>query len=599
MKAGAQRLTRVRAELTRQGLSGFIVPRADEHLGEYVPESAERLAWLTGFTGSAGLALVLPDRAAVFSDGRYTLQLVQQTDPALWETLHLTAAPPSAWLAAHAKGPVGYDPWLMSEDGAARFREAGVSLVAVTQNPVDVAWQDRPPPPQGPVVPQPLEYAGLACAEKRAQVALTLAEARQDAAILTDPASIAWLLNIRGSDVGFTPFALGFAILHADGTAQLFMDPAKLGPAAREWLGPDITTTGREGLAPALQALSGKRVRLDVSGAPAWFGQTLRAAGATVLDGADPCALPKACKNAVEQAGTRAAHIRDAVALCRFLHWFDTEGRGHTEMQAAARLLAFRAEDPLFRGESFPAISGAGEHGAIIHYRATPESDRQLSENEAYLIDSGAQYPDGTTDVTRTLWTGPATPPDELRDRYTRVLQGHIALATARFPEGVSGPHLDAFARRALWDAGLDYDHGTGHGVGSYLSVHEGPASISRLGKLVPLAPGMILSDEPGFYLPGQYGIRLENLLLVERAEAAPRRFLQFETLTLAPFNSRLLAPALLSEADRAWLSAYHKLVVAHVGPLVTQATLDWLLEAATPFLLPLPASAEGRGKGG
>ncbi len=574
------RLARVRALMAGQGLQGFIVPRSDEHLGEYVPPSAERLAWLTGFTGSAGLAIVLPDRAAVFSDGRYTLQLAQQTDPALFKPLHLTDTPPAPWLASHSPGPVGYDPWLMSEDATKQFRDAGVILQEVTHNPVDQAWTDRPAPPHAPVIPQPLEYAGLSSSEKRAAIALLLAEARQDGAILTDPASIAWLLNIRGGDVEFTPFALGFAILHADASAQLFMDPAKLGGPVREWLGPDVACAGRDALATALQALQGKRVRVDASGAAAWFGQTLRAAAATVLDGLDPCALPKACKNATEQDGARAAHHRDAVALCRFLHWFHTEGRGQTEMQAAARLLTFRAEHPSFHGESFPAISGTGEHGAVIHYRATPNSDRVIGENEAYLIDSGAQYQDGTTDVTRTLWSGPGTPPDELRDRYTRVLQGHIALATARFPEGVSGPHLDAFARRALWDAGLDYDHGTGHGVGSYLSVHEGPASISRLGKMVPLAPGMILSDEPGFYKPGAYGIRLENLLLVQRGDATPRKFLQFETLTLAPFETALLDNSRLSGPEREWLSGYHSRVWAEIGPLLDGPAQEWLRNA-------------------
>jgi len=576
----AARLARIRTHLAAAGVHGFIVPRADEHLGEYVPDSAERLAWLTGFTGSAGLALVLMDRAAVFSDGRYTLQLAQQTDPALFEPLHLVEHPPHAWLAKHATGPVGYDPWLMSEEAATRYRDAGVTLVELDPNPIDAAWPDRPPAPLGAVVPQPLVYAGRSSAEKRNEVALKLAEARQDAAILTDPASIAWMLNIRGADVAFTPFALGFAILHADGTTQLFMDPAKLGPGIHAWLGPDVTCVGRDALAPALRAMQGKRVRVDVAGSPAWFGQTLRAAGATVLDGADPCALPKACKNAVEQDGTRAAHRRDAVALCRFLHWLETEGRGHTEMQASARLLAFRAEAPEFRGESFPAISGAGEHGAIIHYRATPESDRVLGSNEVYLIDSGAQYPDGTTDVTRTIWTGPGDPPSELRDRYTRVLQGHIALATARFPEGVSGPHLDAFARRALWDAGLDYDHGTGHGVGSYLSVHEGPASISRLGKMIPLAPGMILSDEPGFYLPGQYGIRLENLLLVQSAPPGPRPFLQFETLTLAPFDTKLWYYETLNHHERTWLERYHTRVWTEIGPLLHKPAQEWLRRA-------------------
>ena len=582
----ADRLAALRRVLAEAGLDGFIVPRADEHLGEYVPACAERLAWLTGFTGSAGLAAVLADRAAVFTDGRYTLQLSAQTNPALWERRHFVDDPPPAWLAAHASGArIGYDPWLMGEEALARYAEAGLDMVAVARNPVDRVWADRPAPPRAPAVPHPLDHAGRSSAEKRAEVAALLRKARQDAAVLTDPASVCWLLNLRGADVPYTPFALGFALLHADGAVELFMDPAKLPPDTLAWLGDGVAAADRAALPPALARFAGRRVRVDAGGSPAWFAQTLRAAGATVVPGLDPCALPKACKNPVEQQGAREAQRRDAVALCRFLHWLSVAvpAGGVTECSAAERLLALRGEVPGFRGESFPAISGAGEDGAIIHYRATRETDRPIRPDEPYLIDSGAQYPDGTTDVTRTVWTGPGEPPAELRDRYTRVLKGHIALATAVFPEGVSGPHLDAFARRALWDVGLDYDHGTGHGVGSYLSVHEGPASLSRAGRMVPLAPGMILSDEPGYYRAGAYGIRLENLLLVQRAGApggplgasepqgaAPRGaskpFLRFETLTLAPFDRRLIEAGMLSVQERAWVDAYHARVAAEVG---------------------------------
>ena len=565
--------------MAAQGLDGFIVPRADEHLGEYVPPNAERLAWLTGFTGSAGLAAILPDRAAVFTDGRYTLQLAAQTDPALFEACHITEQPPPTWLKDHAAGSrIGYDPWLISQDGLDRYRDAGLEMAPASLNPVDLAWTDRPPASAEPAVPHPLAYAGQTSAEKRADVAATLRADGQDVAVITDPASLAWLLNLRGSDVAYTPFALGFVLLQSDGSAMLFMDAAKLSPATLEWLGPDVRVAAREALPAALAALSGQQVRVDAAGSPVWFAQTLRDAGAEVRDGADPCQLPKACKNAVEQAGARAAHTRDAAAVCQFLHWLDTADRSPlSEVAAAEQLLAFRREVPEFRGESFPAISGAGEHGAVIHYRATAESDRPIRANEVYLIDSGAQYPDGTTDITRTVWTGPDAPPPELRERFTRVLKGHIALATARFPQGVAGPHLDAFARRALWQIGLDYDHGTGHGVGSYLSVHEGPVSLSRAGRMVPLAPGMILSDEPGYYLPGAYGIRLENLLLVRAAElpAAKRPFLEFETLTLAPFDRRLIDTALLAPVERAWIDAYHARVLAEVGPALTTPVME------------------------
>ena len=587
---GHSGLSAVRAELVRQKLEGFIVPRADEHLGEYVPASAERLAWLTGFTGSAGLAVVLPDRAAVFTDGRYVLQLAAQTDPALWERRHITEEPAPKWLAEHAKpgARIGYDPLLISEEGLARYTEAGLTMVPVSRNPVDAVWTDRPPPPAAPAVPHPLDHAGRSAEEKRADIAKALAEAKQDAAVLTDPASIAWLLNIRGGDVPFTPFALGFALVHADGATELFMDPAKLPDATRAWLGNAVSVAGREALAPALARLGGKKVRVDPAGSPVWFAQTLREAGATVVAGPDPCLLPKACKNETEQAGARAAHARDAVAVCRFLHWLAmaVPGGGVTEMSAAAKLLALRREVQGFREESFPAISGAGEHGAIIHYRVTPESNRPMRANEAYLIDSGAQYPDGTTDITRTVWTGPDAPPAELRERVTRVLKGHIAIATLVFPQGVGGVHLDAFARRALWAAGLDYDHGTGHGVGSYLSVHEGPVGLSRLARPVPIAAGMILSNEPGFYLPDHYGIRLENLLLVQPAElpGAGKPFLRFETLTLAPFDTTLIEPGMLDADERTWLDAYHARVLAEVAPKLDAEAGKWLAAACKPL---------------
>jgi Xaa-Pro aminopeptidase len=494
------------------------------------------------------------------------------------------------WLKEHAAGRrIGYDPWLHPEAALKRLEPAGITLVPLPANPLDVVWPDRPAPPMAAAVPHPLDHAGVAAEDKRAAAAKALREAGEDAAVLADSHSLAWLFNIRGGDLAHTPLALGFGLLRADASAELFMDPGKVPPETRAHLGNQVTVRPRDALPAALQALAGKTVRVDPEATPAWFAETLRATGARIAAGDDPVRLPRACKNPVEQEGARAAHRRDAVALARFLAWFAAAAPagGQTEMSAAEQLLAFRREVPLFRAESFPAISGAGEHGAVIHYRATEDSDRPIRAGECYLIDSGGQFLDGTTDVTRTLWTGPGPAPAGLRDRYTRVLQGHVALATLRFPKGVAGPHLDAFARRALWEVGLDYDHGTGHGVGSFLSVHEGPAAFSRAAKPVPLAPGMILSDEPGYYLPGQYGIRIENLLLVREAEARPdqvKPFLDFETLTLAPYDRALVATGLLTPAERAWIDAYQARVLAEVGPHCDPATASWLRAACAPL---------------
>jgi Xaa-Pro aminopeptidase len=583
MTTPLERLTKLREELSRLGLSGFVVPRADEHLGEYVPASAERLAWLTGFTGSAGVAVVLPDCAAAFTDGRYVLQLTAQVDTNLWQCRHIVEEPPPGWLSANAPtgGKIGYDPFLISEEGLIRYGDAGLCMVPIDRNPIDCLWADRPSFPSAPVEPYRLEHAGRSADEKREQIAGLLRASNQDAAVISDPASIAWLLNIRGGDVPYTPLGLSFAVMHAEGATELFMDPEKLPAVTRDWLGNTVSVADREALAPALARLSGKRVRVDPAGTPAWFAQTLRRVGAVVVAGSDPCLLPKARKNAIEQRGAKNAHMRDAVAVCRFLHFlFEQTPRGmETEMTASARLLAFRAQVADFHGESFPAISGAGEHGAVIHYRVTNASDRLISSNETYLIDSGAQYLDGTTDITRTVWSGPDKPPQALRELVTRVMKGHIAIATLVFPYGTGGAQLDAFARRALWQVGLDYDHGTGHGVGSYLSVHEGPVSISRLARPVPIEAGMILSNEPGYYLPGSYGIRMENLLLAQSVELAPagKQFLRFETLTLAPFDRSLIDSTLLDESELAWLNAYHARVSKEIGPHLDEGERDWL----------------------
>jgi len=584
-------LTQLRAVLQREHLDGFLVPRTDEHLGEYVPKSAERLAFLSGFTGSAGLAIVLQDRAAIFSDGRYTLQLEAQTDAALWERLHSIDTPPESWLKTAAAGKtIGYDPRLISADFLKKFE--GVEMLPVATNPVDEIWTDRPPAPLAPAYPHALHYAGEDASSKRERLAQSLTAAGQGAAILTDPASLAWLFNLRGSDVEFTPIALGFAILNADSSATIFMAPEKLSGAVREHLGNAVAIASPAELGPALARLAGQTVRYDPASMPVWFKTALLEAGAKIAEAADPVALPRACKNETEQAGARAAHIRDGVAMVRFLAWFAKAApRGQeTEISAAEKLLEFRRLGENFRDESFPAISGAGEHGAVIHYRATLESNRAINPDEVYLIDSGAQYLDGTSDITRTLWTGPGPAPAAVKAHVTAVLAGHIALAQAVFPEGVAGAHLDVLARQALWRDGLDYDHGTGHGVGSFLSVHEGPAGISRAAKPVPLQAGMILSNEPGFYLPGAYGIRMENLLLVQPADfgGQKRKFLRFETLTQVPFDRALIDADLLAPDAIAWLNAYHAgvrgMLEPHLDAIDDSETLAWLAAATAPI---------------
>lgn len=578
-----KKLSSLRSKFQELGLDGYIIPRSDEYLGEYVPACAERLAWISGFTGSAGLAIVLRNRACVFSDGRYTLQLEQQVDGNLWERRHLIEDKPEDWLRQVALGQkIGFDPWTISPDMLARF--TGVEMHPVTPNLIDAIWADRPAPPHAPALPYPTDYAGESAASKRQRLGKALKDAGQDAAILSDGASLAWLFNIRGSDLEFCPFALGYAILHQSGEAELFMAPEKITEALRAHLGPDVKIATQKDLRTALSRLKGKTIRYDPATMPVWFETSLRAAGAGIAQAPDIVALPRACKNATEQAGARAAHLRDAVAMVTFLSWLaDAAPTGQeTEISAAEKLLACRAAQSLFKGESFPAISGAGENGAIIHYRATAESHRQIKANEVYLIDSGGQYLDGTTDVTRTIWTGPDAAPAQIKAHATRVLAGTIALARLVFPVGVAGAHLDAFARQELWRAGLDYDHGTGHGVGAYLSVHEGPVSLSRAAKPVALAEGMILSDEPGYYLPGAYGIRMENLVLVEKANfpETKKQFLRFETLTLVPFDRALIDPSLLPVESLNWLNAYHARVRAALSPHLSGKAFDWLQKA-------------------
>ena len=591
----ALRLAALRAELARRGLDGLVVPRADCHQGEYVAADQQRLAWLTGFTGSAGLAVVLAERAALFTDGRYTLQAAREVDGALFEHCHISEHPPSRWVGeALAPGArLGYDPWLHLREQVEAIRaaceRAGGTLVAVESNPLDAVWRDRPPPPSAPLSIHSESFAGRSSADKRAELAAGLVEAACDAAVLTDPASVAWLLNIRGDDVEFAPLPLAFAILHADGTVDLFVEPARLSEELRAHLGPKVAVRPPAGLCAGLEALGrdGRRVRVDRRGASAAVAEILERAGARIDDGADPCALAKACKNPVELAGARAAHRRDGVALVRFLAWLArTASSGDVdELTAAAVLEEFRRAGDHWRGPSFPTIAGAGANGAVVHYRSGAETNRRLEAGQLFLVDSGGQYLDGTTDVTRTVAIG--APGEEQRHRFTLVLKGHIAVAASVFPVGTCGGQLDVLARRFLWAEGLDFDHGTGHGVGSYLSVHEGPQRISKRGDAVALAPGMVVSIEPGYYKPECYGIRLENLAAVVESPAPPgaeRPLLGFEPLTLAPFDRALIDPGLLDAAEIAWLDAYHARIAAELGGELDDQSRAWLAEAVRPL---------------
>lgn len=587
-----ERLTRLRSELQRLGLGGFVIPRADAHQGEYVPPHDARLAWITGFTGSAGTAVILRDKAAIFVDGRYTLQVRNEVDVNLLTPVAIMETSPEDWIAQNLKGGerLGYDPWLHTPDGVSRLKTAcgrcGAAPEAVAVNPVDAVWTDQPAPPTAPIVPHPLEYAGETSEAKRARIAAKIAENSADAAMLTLPDSIAWLFNIRGGDVTHSPLPLSFAILDADGKARLFCDPAKISDGLTAHLGEEVRLEPPSALGPALDAMGAakRRVLLDPGTCASWITSRLEAAGAKSVFGADPCVLPKALKNPVEITGMRNAHLRDGAALSRFLAWLDERAArgGLDEISTAEKLAEFRAATGRLKDLSFPTISGAGPNGAIVHYRANAESNRVLEAGQLYLLDSGAQYLDGTTDVTRTIAIG--DPSAEQRDRFTRVLKGHISLATIKFPRGVTGAHLDVLARAALWKAGLDYDHGTGHGVGAYLSVHEGPQNISRRPGQVALQPGMIISNEPGYYKQGAFGIRIENLVLVQAPQmiaGGEREMMGFETLTLAPIDLRLVERALLSDEEAGWLNAYHAEVREKLTPLVDAQTAAWLAQSA------------------
>jgi Xaa-Pro aminopeptidase len=585
------RLTALRAHLKSVGVDGCVVPRGDEYQGEFVAPYAERLAWLTDFTGSAGLAVVLSEQAALFVDGRYTLQVRDQVEDTLYAIRHVTDEPVSAWLKESLTNgqKLGFDPHLHTPGQVKQFRDAcekaGAALVPLSANPIDAVWQDQPARPQVPAKTHPLEIAGQSHEDKRKRIAETLHKDGHDAILVTASDSLCWLFNIRGADVENTPLVLASALLFADGEAVLFMDSAKVTDDVRDHLGTDVRITGVDGLGAVIDDLDDaiSTVAVDKATVSQWAVDRLETAGLKAIQIEDPCSLPKACKNNTEVEGVRAAHVRDGAALTNFLAWLDQEVvKGNlTEVSAAERLEQFRRSSNLFQGPSFPTISGAGANSAIVHYRATAETDSAITGDMLYLVDSGGQYLDGTTDVTRTIAIG--TPTAEQKRRFTQVLKGHIALATARFPEGTSGGQLDGFARAALWADGVDYDHGTGHGVGAYLGVHEGPQRIGKAGAGPALKPGMVVSNEPGYYKTGGYGIRIENLVVVQEADApvgAEKPLLEFETITLAPIDLRLVDNTLLTGSEKAWLNAYHARVREALKALVAEETAPWLAEA-------------------
>jgi Xaa-Pro aminopeptidase len=555
------KLTKLRNLLAEQELDGWLVPRSDEHQGEYVAPYAERLAWVSGFDGSAGMAIILKDKAAVFVDGRYTLQAKNQVDGSLFEIVPTADVSPGQWLAQNAAGlTIGFDPWLHTESEIQRYEQAshglGIELAAMEGNLIDDAWDDQPGMPEAPAVVHDERYAGESSASKRKKLVDTMKARNIDAAMVTNLDAIAWLLNIRGTDIPCTPVVLSFAILHADASVDFFVDALKLDSHVEQHLGSDVRIHGYHEFLNFTDGLNGKRVLCDPKTAPIQVRANMESVGAEVVRGDDICLLPKACKNETELNGMRNAHMRDGAALSEFIVWLTNQLKTQkvTELEASDKLRTFRERKDLFKGLSFDTISGAGPNGAIVHYRVTPQSSRTIDPAEIYLLDSGGQYLDGTTDVTRTLaFNGPTA---EQKDRFTRVLKGHIAVATAVFPKGTTGAQLDTLARRPLWDVGLDYQHGTGHGVGCYLCVHEGPQRIAKGMALdAPLRAGMVISNEPGYYKEGEYGIRIESLVIVKDFKDG---FLCFETITLTPICRALIDVSLLTESEKAWLNAYH-----------------------------------------
>ncbi len=581
------RITALRAELAARQLDGFIIPLTDEHMSEYVGPYARRLEWLTGFAGSAGTAVVLRDTAAIFVDGRYTLQVRNQVSADDYQFRGLPAEPVIDWIAANTSAGqrIGYDPWLATRSFVQQAgRAIAAELVAVADNPVDAVWHDQPAPSVLPAEVLPDSFTGRSSADKRAQVAAALRAAGAGHVVIPALDSVAWLFNIRGHDVPRTPVVRAFALVADDGRATLFTDPVKITAEVSAHLGPDVQVRPYGDLAAALAALDGT-VLLDPVWSVAAVWQALEAGKAKVIEGRDPVIAPKAAKNPVELDGIRRAHVRDGLAVTRFLHSMAADP-AKDEMTAQNRLEAYRRESNLLKDLSFDSISAFGPHAASPHYRCEPETNRAITTG-IYLIDSGGQYPDGTTDITRTIAVG--TPSAEMRDRFTRVLKGHIALATVRFPAGTRGGALDILARQFLWAAGLDYNHGTGHGVGHYLSVHEGPQRIGvggANGVEEVLKPGMVLSNEPGFYKDGEYGIRIENLVITisDPKPGDEREMLAFETITLAPIDRRLIDVSLLTDGEVQWLDAYHARVRdTHRGHL-DGAALAWLLEATAPL---------------
>jgi Xaa-Pro aminopeptidase len=588
---GPPRLAALRTALKQAGYDGFLVPRADAHQGEYVAPCDERLAWLTGFTGSAGFCIALEDRAGVFVDGRYRVQVKAQVDTSVFTPVNWPETKPGDWLkkALPNGGKIAFDPWLHTKDEIekleASLEGSGIALCG-TENFIDAIWEDRPPPPAGKTEFFPDEIAGLTSAEKRAATAGALSKAGHRAAVLTLPDGINWLLNIRGEDIPRNPIAQAMAILHEDERVILFIAKEKLSEEVRTQLGPDVEIRAPESFAPALAELTGA-VRVDKATAPLAVSSILTSCGAEVRWERDPTVMPKARKTSAEIAATSEAHLRDGAAMVEFLAWLDAEApKGTlTEIDVVTKLEGFRRATNTLREISFDTICGAGPNGAIVHYRVTEETNRPVKPGELLLVDSGGQYLDGTTDITRTVAVGEVG--DEERRCFTRVLQGMIAISRLRWPKGLSGQHLDALARYPLWLAGQDYDHGTGHGVGVYLSVHEGPARLSRLSD-VPLEPGMILSNEPGYYREGAFGIRIENLVVVEPAPALSgaddREMLAFHTLTWVPIDRRLVVKEALAPAEAAWLDAYHAEVRARIGSRVSEPARAWLEAATAPL---------------
>jgi Xaa-Pro aminopeptidase len=593
----ADRLARLRAELARRGLDGFVVPISDEHMSEYVGDYAQRLAWLTGFGGSAGTAAVLPEKAAIFVDGRYTVQVRAQVDGSLYDYVGVPQSSVAAWLGANisAGQRVGYDPWLHGIDWARGLEKAlaakGATLVAVDSNPIDAVWGDQPPPSAAPVAVHDMKLAGQGATDKRAIIADWLKAKELDVTVMTALDSIAWTFNIRGQDVTHTPVGLAFALLHADATADLFIAPEKITDAVRAHLGNSVRVHDRSAFEGALADLKDRKVAVDPDRAVAAIFTALEAAGAKIARHRDPAVLPKAIKNAVELGGTRAAHVRDGAAVARFLKWMEGAAPqgGLDELTAAAKLRHFREQGGALVDLSFDTISAAGPNGALPHYKVDETTNRAIEAGTLYLVDSGGQYADGTTDITRTIAIGP--PSVEMRRRFTQVLKGHIALACARFPTGTRGSQLDILARQYLWADGVDYAHGTGHGVGVYLAVHEGPQRIAKpsggqAGTEEPLHAGMILSNEPGYYKAGAFGIRIENLVIVVplAIEGAEEEMLGFETITFAPIARDLVDGAILSPAEADWLDAYHAQVFEKLAPDMDADERAWLESACAPI---------------